>query len=383
MIYCELLEKIFPEEYSQLLTQESSCCEIAKEISTNEKFARNFEARLRRIKEGYWDNNKAVLCNIIKNLSGHSTWEGAYSEFVSYDYFHRLGHAYYARLNCDIKSQFTFAGEHKKTTKKMRSETNIDCYLESLGIYFEIKSLRDIIQDILSKIYQRTRRYQPPDLSSITACYAPDMCWQSVQNNCAAIQKNLIESYTTLIKQNEQPRELSSPIPGLSHRLMWKKDRSICSDTSFTPYELARVYHQNIFSYSDKLLRNHPLIFVFVLNQRSNRAITNIADIDNTFFRSFARRVFCQYANSKKRFTDFNPIYDGRHTIAYMTRNISGIIFIQDQLFTGEDPEKLNAKVNFYINPNARHHIGCQYHSLINLENEYVGECDDFSSDNY
>lgn len=359
MIYCELLEKIFPEEYSQLLTKESSCCEIAKEISKNEKFARNFEARLRRIKEGYWDNNKAVLCDIIKNLSGHSTWEGVYSELASYDYFHRLCHAYYAQLNCDIKSQFTFAGEHRKTEKKFRSVSNVDCYLKSMGIYFEIKSLRDVIKDILNKIYQSTRYHWPSDLLSITAYYAPDMSWQAVEKNCAKIKLELMKSFAELKTTNEQPAELSSPIPGLSHRLMWKKDRSISSVTSFTPYELAKNYHQNIFKYSDKLLKNHPLFFIFVVNPRSNRTIQpDFSNIDNIFFRSFARRVFCQYAHSTKKFSDFNSDYVGRHTIAYMTKYISGIIFIQDQLLTGEEPASLNAKVNIYVNPNARHHIG-------------------------
>ena len=124
-----------------------------------------------------------------------------------------------------------------------------------------------------------------------------------------------------------------------------------------------------------------------VRNPYFNEETVDFGDFNNIFYRSLARRTFIELARMKEDASVFSSGYaTGRIGVGDVSKNLAGIIFIDDESPTESEIEKLYSAY-FYLNPNYANKKPLTIRKLEKyLRNErecQIKDFDDFRWDNY
>ena len=157
------------------------------------QFSAAFTKRLQRISRLYppgsaeWD----FLLEQANLISSPSNWEGAYSELAAYDFFHhafrhKSSSPWQMKFNQDISNTETFAAALGGT-----GNANLDLHFPWSDVYADIKSLKDIVEELLESVAIRAaQRKGIKNLVAIPA-YPAGIDYTEIQNRFQDLVKEV------------------------------------------------------------------------------------------------------------------------------------------------------------------------------------------------
>lgn len=344
------------------------------------QFSAAFTKRLQRISRLYqpgsaeWD----FLLEQANLISSPSNWEGAYSELAAYDFFHhafrhKSSSPWQMKFNQDIPNTDTFAAALGGT-----GNANLDLHFPWSDIYADIKSLKDIVEELLESVALRAA--QRKGIKGLVAIpeYPAGIDYTEIQNRF----QDLVKEVEQILDITKKPRGMSSQIvKELGYKFGWDPGVTVAT-RQIEPYAAAGKYHQLVFSYANKFTLNKPFLLVMVGFDWFHGGITSFNNSDITFYRAFARRVFMQYDGSPQLFSQVASRFRGPETVDQVTKKISGILFLRDQSILSDSPDSPNVDGYLYLNPRADHMLQSTvfYHYLLE---HALKENDAFTGDSY
>ena len=377
--YSQLIDAIFGNSTTSFNTTLKHTNNVTGALNNaqNSDFKANFIARLERLKNIY-SNNPIYLREIIvqvNEIQSAKNWDGAFAELSAFDHLNSNQDYLFGPIkpNVTLRSSRSLAGEMGK------QESNLDGFLEQHRIYFDVKCLKDNVNEILEGIYQEfKKKYLCTTEIGIIAEYALDITYEDLQTNRGQLLTEMKDNITVLKKQTFLQSKI---IKNLSYRIQWGAGLNSGIRT-YDPFSHAENFHKTIFKYANKFLKSNPSLIVLVVFPWYNLTFTNFASINLSFYRSLSRRFFCQYKHDKSKFNTLIPTFTGTQSINTVSRHLSGIIILEDDTILSKNPNITNVKSYIYLNPNARKPIirGMATTYLHSLNNE---QYDDFVSDNY
>ena len=343
-------------------------------------FKANFTERLYRLKAIYSthpDYLKEILvqANLIASTPN---WEGAFAELSAFDQLNQdiLRHKTY--IHNPIKPNITIDKSKTFALELGKHEANLDGFVEDRPLYFDIKCFKDNVNEILQGIYKQLENYFGTSDFHISAEHELDISYDDFK----AKRNDLFNELKNGIKPAEKTKYFKSVVVNsLSYRLLWGGG-ILTAERNYHPYRHAANYHKIIFNNADQFVKDKPLMVIYVVFPWYNSVVTSFSDGNIQLYRSFSRRVFCQYRHDNSKFSTFNSKFTGSHTIYEVSNHISGIIFLEDNIILSKKPNKTNVKSFVYLNPNAKNQFNksLAWDFLVGLHNT---EFDDFEYDNY
>lgn len=381
--FAKIVEEIFgigAVKFNHLSTTSNNIIGALTNRSNYNTFSTNFIARLSRLKEVYNEDFQSLqnIHNVVAEIASRKNWEGAYAELCAYDFFNISQKTGDAILFEPVKTNITLPAANSLAQYFAQQHVNLDGYIAEYGLYFDVKCLKDNIEEILSGIYADLFKYLKIEEGvDILAEYALDSSYLEFQLNRNALLNEL------KAKVNVQQRTSyvsSIAMPGLIFRLKWGKGINQAV-RGYDPFQHAKNLHSSIFNYTNKLLKTRPTVIVLVSLPWYNQVISDFIDGNLYFYRAFSRRVFCQYRSSMQQYHSLNPKYLGSETLYQISQHVSAIIFLEDKSILGDSDSANNVKSFLYVNPNALNPIPLSAKSyLLSITS---GMYDDFENDNY
>lgn len=343
-------------------------------------FKNNFTARLNRLKNIY-STHPTYLKEIIvqvNEISSGKNWEGAFAELSAFDHFNQdiLNHKTYIhtpiRPNLTIDKSRTFALELNKQA------ANLDGFVEDRPVYLDFKVFKDNVNEIFESIYKELQRHFNQKDFIISAEYDLSISVDDIASNRLTL---LNELKNRIVPANKTSYVKSMTVGNLSFRILWGSG-VLTTERTHNPYEHAKNYHKMVFKHADQFVKDKPSLLIYVVFPWYNGIVTDFSNSNIHLYRSFARRVFCQYKHDTSLFNTINPKFTGGNTIFQVSNYLSGIVFLEDNTILSQDPCKANVKSYVYLNPNAVNSLNrsLAHDFLLGLHNSAY---DNFEHDNY
>jgi hypothetical protein len=380
--YAALLNEIFGSNSATFSTSSRATNNVIGALnhpSDFEQFRRNFPERLRRLRS-YYKNKPNMLKYIIKvanEVAFSNNWDGAFAELTALDHFNfsllgRMGNlAQPVATDVTLSPELTYAAELRK------SKANLDGYVEEAGLYYDVKTLKDNVDELLNNIFKQVsvKLNQP---LRIEAEYDLHIGYSEIREKFDLL---IIELISRINIQQKTKHIRSEVIDGLTFKLVWETGVTFL-EHGYDPYEHAKNFHLGIFQYADKFVKASKSMIVLVHFPWFNQVINDFNDSNKKFYRATARRVFCQYKNNSTLFSSFNSKFKGSQNVAEVSQHLSGIIFLEDDSIMSVNAHKPNVVSFVYYNPNSLNPVPGTFardfiHGLSN------NEIDDFENDNY
>lgn len=418
-----LLRKIFKKDFQGIDTKKDVTNNIIRAL--NEKkdffvFISNFKHRLSRLYAIYKNSPKNLKVIIERSIeiASKNNWQGAYAELVAYDYLNSCKDllANPISLDCTLKNDESYAIEMGQ-----KQDSNLDCYVPDLNIYFDIKSLKDNNTEIFNRIVKNISTFYGLKNLHILKEYDNDNLYFELQSHfCdlynelkkviwgvleSAVEQCQPETNAKVIPENfkmimkkasvEQKKKVvhyiqssktkhfkSKCIKGLSYVIGF--DRGIYyTESTYSPYKHAKDFSGSIFKYANKFLKKKPSILIFVTTPWYNNIITSLCESNKEFYRACARRFFIQYKDVTydKTKKNFIPDFNGEDSLYQISSHLSGIIFIEDNSKDEKRYNKTNLSSYIYLNPNSSNNLNIV--SIDYLHSLDAKVFDNFKYDNY
>lgn len=379
-LYQNLVDRLFGSDVIEIkkARKDNNVIGALKYIDSYHEFINNFEARLTRLRDRYKDTKSyKTLLQTVAQIADYNNWEGAYAELVAYDVMSNGGLSSIIELNKTLPASDSFVGEMGG------HETNEDGFISEYNLYFDVKSLSDTVTDILKGIIdEAVNRAGQKAICNVFPEYPYDDDEQEYQKNRSLLVEEL-RYFVTINKpsNNKGKACLSSRVlPGLSFRIIWGGGIN-SSESSYDAFRHAENCKHLIFKrYTKKFLKHNPFFLVLVNFPLYNRRIISFVDEDEVFYRSLARRTFCEYKNQSTLMSEIVSKYKGTETVFDVSNHLSGIIFIDDQSLTVD-----TYSCHIYLNPNATNKLsfGRLYLEQLVALGDKRGILDDMEHDNY
>ncbi len=338
-------------------------------------FREGFHARLSRLAACYEIGNpyrKGVL-EAVNNIAQPKNWEGAHAELAAIDFFNSDANW----LSEPIELSRTVPAAETLAASKGMTNVNFDGYYPEFEVSFDVKVLQDKIGSMLGKLVTRVKaRISEPDLS-IQPEFPIDMDFRAFDGKHQQLAEELAQG---LQGNHESGCVESTIITGLTYRYR-RTAGSLTAVSCYNPYEHARNHHQLLFQHAKKFSRISPSVIVFVAFPWFSESVLSGGLTPNeVFYRAFARRCFCQYANVENPAKTLLKEMDDTVTMAEMTRALSAVIFLEDHIAKEGDSEESRMQAFAYFNPNAHHKLPRHYRHHLEALRVYI---DDLEADNY
>lgn len=328
------------------------------------KFAAAFKQRLRRLHAIYESNslNRSAVLRLATDVASASP-EGPYGELACLDFMNR-GYRHYFGDPVDIEINLPIS-ETFRSLHKPRRICNLDGKIDCFNLHYEVKSLIDVTNGILENIVRQLRlKHQ--------AIIVPE---RDTTFNYAHLQqrvKTLTQELDNVLTKKQTFLQ-STTVPGLRFRIGWPP-AVVRSSASVNPFQMAEHRHWLFFDYAYKFLHSKPFLLVITVPPWSNPYHLRLANMNETFFRSVCRRIFCGYMHSQLVQPEYNETY------WKISKAISGILFLELNDDLGDKPEP-QIEPYLYLNPNANCAIDGRFIDFI--VSSQRGFLDDFRYDNY
>ena len=343
------------------------------------EFTINFTSRLERLKKIYSTHPNYLIEIIVQvnEIANIKNWKGAFAELAAYDHLNSdiLNHRSY--IYNPIQPNVTLPKE-KSFALELGKSANLDGYVEDRPLYFDVKCLKDNVTEILTGIYNDLKVHLGTDDIHITAEHELNISYEDFQKKRNSLLNELKTGLNTTTKKTYLK---SNIVSDLSYRILWGGG-ILTAERSYHPFSHAKDFHRTIFNYANKFIKDEPTVIVLVVFPWYNLVISDFGGSNMKFYRSLARRVFCQYIHDPTKFKEFNSSFIGEQTIFEVSKHLSGIIFLEDNTILSSEPDKTNVKSFVYLNPNAVKRL------TRSLANDFIRglhntEYDDFEYDNY
>lgn len=343
------------------------------------EFRINFVARLERLKRIY-SAHPAYLVKLlvqVNEVASEKNWQGAFAELAAFDHLNQdiLNHQTY--IHTPIKPDITIPNTRTFGAQLGKSAANLDAFVEDRPVYLDFKVFKDNVKEILESQYEKLAVHFKRKDFAISAEYDLSMHVDEISSKIGPLlnelKNDIVPLKTTVLK--------SKVIPSLTFRIQWGRGILI-TERTHGAYEHAETHHKMVFKNADQFVKDTPSMLVYVVFPWYNGIISNFTDMNTQLYRSFARRVFCQYRHDPTTFKSIAPSFTGSETIYQISNYISGIVFLEDYTIQSDKHNETNVKSYVYLNPNAVNSLSRSLSSdfLRGLHNIVY---DDFENDNY
>jgi hypothetical protein len=336
-------------------------------------FRASFLERLRRLSSIYKPGSvqSAKLLPTLNEVASERNWEGAYSELVALDFMNSDTNwsSDPIELSLDVPAANTLTGGLGNKV------TNYDGYFRELDVFFDVKVLLDKSRDILDGVIGEAKETLGGPPVDIAAEYPLDEDFSVFEKNRPKLLKELV---ATIDLHSKLHSIQSAVVPQLTYKLIWKPG-TLMTVSSYNPYVHAENHHQLLFKHAKKFSRTAPSLIVFVVFPWFSEK-PSMADDGSTFYRAFARRFFCQYLKDTMPANTLLNSFKGPETVGDITRQLSGVLFLEDKSITATNPLAQNVNSFAYLNPNAAHKLGRHFRHHLEALHVHV---EDFEGDNY
>jgi len=377
--YTNLVDGIFgtgSASLSQAGTYTNNVVGALNDATDYKTFSDCFVARLKRLNEIYHvhDPHRKNIIDQV-NLIATDNWEGAYSELAAFDFLNQECDAKTKpiELNVNVIPNRTYALECGG-----KGPANLDGWYADWDVFFDVKSLKDNAKEILTGICSDVYARLGKGTFLIRPTYPLHMPIEILQERRNDVLAELLQR----IDLTTKPRLLHSGIVDeLDYRIEWKPGISI-TESGYNPFEHAEQHYTLAFRHVKKYVKDRPFFLVFVCFPWFNGIVTDFSSFNESFYRSFARRVFCQYIRNPMTLSSLNKDFKGTETTYGVSRKLAGILFLEDRCIDGRHPDSRNVCGRFYFNPNADNKLTYTLFYDCTLQQRLCWR-DDFAHDNY
>lgn len=353
------------------------------------KYKTNFCRRLKRLSKIITETDELEeLKHKLHDLATEDRykWSGPYSELVALDFYSdsRFVHdlKYINTINANTESNSLAERNGKQTI-----DIDISFSYAVIDIFTDVKSYIPTHIEILDSIIEDVQKVTKRKLLIGVDNLQSDS-FLNIRKELCSNQNNIKNTLITAIN-NEAPNVTYVTSSGQNYdfKICYcdKGQNTLLTERCINPYELASNDKYKFLNYSNKLLKSTYSFLTFVLNPWFNK---EDFDLDKTYFRSVARRVFIELGKDNTIAREYFKKENPNNTIKFsdISNNIAGIVFIKDNSVTA-------TKRNFlyegyiYLNPNYSNKKPL---SVYDLDVIFQGsslckiiDMDDFQYDNY
>ena len=332
------IEKITENNF--LLVHKSICIknnDFLFKIKTSDNFKEMTLNKIRRLYNAYKNSEyqkKAILTD-IQNLF-YNSWDGAYSELSTYDFFNFVFETPCKIQVNDIDKEQTLSKYCYKT-----GVSEIDGFSKDIISFFEIKTFTIRLPDIIAKLKREVENNNKNEYFAIQANYPHNI---EIKNDkvYALLKKELIAAKETKCKYLS-----SKVIPGMHFNFYYEPQIIVETYSDENLYQTAqRIEYFPLQDYK-QFVDGHFLKIFFCSILSSHQWIYCNKD----FFRALSRRVFCRLTKIEEQFDKNSNL-----TTSFIAKHIGGLIFIVDMSSCTDkvidNPADLYSAY-IYSNPNA------------------------------
>lgn len=343
-------------------------------------FKENLRARLKRLARAYGppDRSRETILTRLRDTTGRR-WQGPYAEIVAASYFVTPRHASATFLTDPPTLDVDLAKERTYCAEMGRAAANVDGHFARGDIYFDVKVLKDNLAEVLDGVFAAVRTIPGRETLRLGADHNHDTYYDDV----VSVRDDLIAELTGHFDPSKRPVGLASRVlPGFIFRATWGPGTPI-TEHGYNPERHASQLHLDVFGHMDKFVRDRPFVLVYVIFPWFNNVINDFGDANRRFYRSLARRVFCQYRYSTRPASTYASKFSGTQSLWDLSQDIAAIAFLEDKSILGNTATKSKVHAFWYLNPNARNPISeSRFDDILSLDLEHERR-EDFAHDNY
>lgn len=342
------------------------------------EFKQNFRKRLVKLRKQFEGTpSYSSLLEQVKLVADPKNWEGAYAELAAYDVMWNDYVMTPLELDKTLLVTDSYAGEMGYKA------TNEDGYVPDYSLYFDVKILADTVGTILKGVIDEAIKNSAQTARcDILPEYPVD---DDDEEYGGGNRRLLLNELTVFLKANNIEKKgnklfRSRVIPRLAYRVLWGGGINTAIH-EYNPYRHAEEMKHLVFKrYTKKIMKNEMFVLVLVKFPWYNNLVTSFIDADHVFYRSLARRTFCEYLNAPTLMSSIVPKFMGNDTVEEVSKHLAGIVFIDDNIIK-ED----SYSCNVILNPNAvnTHEIAKDYLMHLVQNGDKRGMFDDLRHDNY
>lgn len=356
-------------------------------------FARNFIARLERLKKKFTNDKKASndIAERVKNIgeAKNAGWAGPYSELVALDFYSQFSDFF----SLSYINQLPIK-EHPNSIPALNGQKeviDIDLCLNLRHdkIYTDVKSFNCIHQNILEEVIEAVEEYSLVTLGKSVMIGIDNLSsldYTEVKSHLGYEKRKIYFALAHAVAANQRLLHYESK-NGIIFTFRIEYSDMISTVKEYSPFAMAEAYKYKFLDYGSKLIDDEYSVITMVKNPYFNEETVDFGDFNNLFYRSLARRTFIELNRLKEDAADFSSNYlRERVRVADVSKNLAGIIFIDDESPSESDEAGLYSAY-FYLNPNYANKNPLTIRNLEkyfrNERESQIKDFDDFKWDNY
>ena len=339
-------------------------------------FAKNFLARLCRLNEKFKGNFSALndIAERVKNIgeAKNSGWAGPYSELVALDFYSQFSEFFALSYINQLPIKKHPMSIPARNGQKEVIDIDLCLHLRHDLIFTDVKSFNCIHQNILDEVIEAVEEYALLTLSKSVMIGVDNLSsldYTEVKQNLGYEKRKIYIALAGAVSKNQRLLLYKSQ-SGIIFTFRIEYSDTISTVKEYSPFAMAEAYKYKFLDYGSKLLDT-----------------VDFGDFNNIFYRSLARRTFIELARMKEDASVFSSGYAaGRIEVGDVSKNLAGIIFIDDESPSESEENKLYSAY-FYLNPNYANKMPLTIRKLEKyFRNErecQIKDFDDFRWDNY
>lgn len=350
-------------------------------------FQKNFQKRLIRLKEKFEGTpSYSILLETVAQVASPDKWEWAFAKLAALDVMWNDFVFDPIRLDHQFPLEETYSEEVGIGKGKEEKRKGWACLPDCYEWYFDVDVFGDTVGAALRRVIEEAKEIAPPKMKCEVF---PEYPWD---DNAEAYRgrnkkKLLDELVGFLLEHNaktEGKAELQSKVlPQLKYKINWGDAYyyGLACLGAYNPYRDAEQKKHLILKRNTQRFLKNEMYMQVMVRMKWYRGL-NSFDFDEpdwTFYRSLARRTFCEHIDDGILMKDVVKEYEGEETIDEVSRHLAGLIFIDD------DIEKDSHSCYVIMNPNAVNSYGTAADYLRELvkKGDKKGAYDDLRYDNY
>ncbi|MCR4823262.1 MAG: hypothetical protein K5873_10385 [Treponema sp.] len=371
----------------------SNDCISPLNVPQKNLFASNFIKRLERLKNAF-ACQPSVLNDIaekVKNIgeAKNAGWAGPYSELVALDFYSQFSEFFSLSYINQLPIKNHLASIPSINGQKEIIDIDLCLHLRHDKIYTDVKSFNCIHQNIIEEVIEAVEEYSLLALTKSVMIGVDNLSsldYTEVKSHLGFEKRNIYRALIDAVSENLRVLTYKSKT-GIVFTFRIEYSSSISTVKEYSPFAMAEAYKYKFLDYGSKLLDNEYSVITMVRNPWFNKETVDFGNFNNIFYRSLARRTFVELKRMEEDASLYSSSYSaGKVNVGDVSKNLAGIIFIDDQSPSQSKVAKLYSAY-FYLNPNYVNKKPLTIRKLEkyfrNQRERQIKDFDDFKWDNY
>lgn len=289
------------------------------------------------------EDNREFISKALNSLASSKNWEGAMAELSALDCLSEN------LINDSCPISFDVTMPANDTVASDFGMTNIDHdFVLNHKIKVDVKIFADTITDILSGIYYEVRNRLQLRQISINPSYDSDLESIQFQNNRTELLNELLSKIDLGKKQQNIE---SSVVNGLAYDVLIGAGVTIGTQP-MSPLAEGENRHKLFFTHAKKYTKSNPCLLIFVSHPWWKKSY-GFEDSKLAIYKTMAEKFFLGYKDLPLKASEINKKFNTDITAYEVSRYLSGVIFMEDNCVTSQNPQQSNISSYFYLNPLA------------------------------